>query len=178
MPPSEPTEIESFTAWHPMLVALLEFYMPEGWQLLPEFLLNRLPQRVDLVVLRLLHQKAGAPRKIHSIFDYLRPHTLIEHKGPTDDLEPADALTLLGYATQYMRLSRLSDPAELCLMVVCDRIVPGFVEQIERLRGTLAPQGAGLWRGEIAGMMLHGVETREACRAGASGCCMRSRGRT
>jgi hypothetical protein len=108
----ELSEIESTTAWHPMLVALLEFYLPAGWQLLPEFLLTRLPQRVDIVVVRRVQETAGKPRKIHSILDHLHLHTLIEHKGPTDDLEPGDALTLLGYAAQYMRMVKVSDPAE------------------------------------------------------------------
>lgn len=56
--PEAPPPPESVTAWHPMLVALLEIYLPSGWQLIPE----------------------------------------------------------------------------LCLMVVCDRITPGFVEQIRRLQ--------------------------------------------
>jgi hypothetical protein len=166
--PESPEAEQSTTAWHPMLVALLEFYLPAGWRLHPELLLNRLPRRVDIVILRRIGEAAGAVRKIHSIFDYLRPHTLIEHKGPTDDLEPGDALTLLGYAAQYMRLAKVSDPKELCLMVVCDHIPPGFVAQVKRMRGTLAAAGNGLWRGEIAGMLLHGVETRKACRASPS----------
>jgi hypothetical protein len=161
-------ETESFTAWHPMLIALLEFYLPSGWKLLPELLLSRLPQRVDIVVLRRTDMSAAAPRKLHSVFDYLRPHTLIEHKGPTDDLEPGDALTLLGYACQYMRLTKISDPEQLCLMVLCDRIPPGFVEQVKRMDGTLSPTGGGLWQGRVAGLAIHGVEIREAYRAGAT----------
>lgn len=164
----ESSEIESVTAWHPMLVALLEFYLPGGWKLLPELLLSRLPQRVDIVVLRLTEAVAGPPRKLHSVFDHLRPYTLIEHKGPTDDLEPWDALTLLAYAGQYMRLAKVSDPDEVCLMVLCDRIPFGFVEQVKRMGGTFAALGAGLWRGQMAGMLLRGIETREAYRASPS----------
>jgi hypothetical protein len=131
------------------------------------FRLNRMPLRVDIVLLRLVGEAEGAVRKLHSIFDHLRPHTLIEHKGPTDDLEPEDLLALLSYATQYMRLVKLVDPAELCLMVVCDRIPASFVRQVERHKGTLTPLGQGqegLWRGEISGFRLHGVEARHACR--------------
>jgi len=164
----ESPETESFTAWHPMLVALLEFYLPEGWQLLAEHLLSRLPQRVDIVVLRLVDATAGPARKLHSVFDHLRPHTLIEHKGPTDDLEPGDALTLLGYAGQYMRLARVGDPGEVCLMVICDHIPNGFVRQVERMDGTFQPVGAGLWRGKMAGLLLRGIETRVACRTDPS----------
>lgn len=155
---------ESVTAWHPMLVALLEFYLPSGWRLTPELLLNRMPLRVDIVVLRLVNEPSGNARKLHSIFGHLRHHTLIEHKGPTDDLEPEDLLTLLAYGALYMRHNKLLDPDELCLMVVADRIPSGFVRQVERHRGTFAPLGGGLWRGELNGFSLHGVETREAFR--------------
>ncbi len=67
-----------------------------------------------------------------------------------------------------MRIFRISDPAQLCLMVLCDRIPRGFVKQVERMDGTFAPVGGGLWRGKMAGLLLHGVETREACRASPS----------
>jgi len=50
-------------------------------------------------------------------------------------------------------------------MVICDRIPSGFVRQIERLGGTLTPVGSGLWRGQLAGLLLHGVEIREASRS-------------
>jgi hypothetical protein len=75
---------------------------------------------------------------------------------------------LLGYGAQYMRLKKLKDPAELCLMVVCDRITPGFVEQVARLQGHIAQVGKGLWRGELAGAVLHGVETGKASERGPS----------
>jgi len=89
------------------LVALLEMYLPLGWLLIPELLLARLPQRIDIVILEMVGSAPGPVRKLHSIFDYLRPHTLIEHKGPTDDLAGEDALVLLGYGAQYMRLKKI-----------------------------------------------------------------------
>jgi hypothetical protein len=155
---------EALTVWHPMLVAVLEHCLPAGWQLIPELLLSRLPQRVDIVILELVGTAPGPPRKLRGIFDFLRPHTLIEHKGPTDDLTGEDALVLLGYGAQYMRLKKLKDPAELCLMVVCDRIGSAFVEQVERLGGCFTKVGKGLWRGELAGAVLHGVEAGEASK--------------
>jgi hypothetical protein len=149
-----------------MLVAALETYLPSGWQLIPELLLSRLPQRVDIVILELVGSAPGVARKLLSIFNFLRPHTLIEFKGPTDDLAAEDALVLLAYAAQYMRLKKLKDPAELCLMVVADRIPPAFVEQMERLQGSFTHVDKGLWRGELAGAVLHGVETGPASERG------------
>jgi hypothetical protein len=42
-------------------------------------------------------------------------------------------------------VAKVRDPADLCLMVVCDRIPRGFVEQIERHDGTFTSVGGGLW---------------------------------
>jgi hypothetical protein len=160
--PETPSTPEALTAWHPMLVAALETYLPSGWQLFPEFLLSRLPQRVDIVILELVGTAPGIACKLLSIFNFLRPHTLIEFKGPTDDLAAEDALVLLAYGAQYMRVKKLKDPAELCLMVIADRIPPAFVEQINRLQGSFTQMDKGLWRGELAGAVLHGVETGPA----------------
>ncbi|HZH03589.1 MAG TPA: hypothetical protein VEY30_07370 [Myxococcaceae bacterium] len=79
--PEAPLPPESLTAWQPMLVLVLESFLPSGWQLLPELLLSRLPQRVDIVILELVGTAPGVAHKLLSIFDFLRPHTLIEHKG-------------------------------------------------------------------------------------------------
>lgn len=164
--PETPPAPEALTAWHPMLVTLLEIYLPSGWQLIPELLLNRLPQRIDIVILELVGSAPGVPHKLHSIFDFLRPHTLIEHKGPTDDLAAEDALVLVAYGAQYMRLKKLKDPTELCLMVIADRIPPAFVGQVARMQGRLTLVDKGLWRGQLAGAVLHAVETGEAAQRG------------
>ena len=169
IPPSEDdATFEPVTAWHPMLVAVLEKFLPTGWKLLPELLLRRLPQRVDIVLLRQEGIAPGTARKLLSVFDYLRPHTLIEQKGPTDDLAAEDALVLLGYASQYMVLTHLRDPGLLELMVIADSIPAAFVDQIERLGGHFEPLQGGLWHGQLAGFELHGVATRDAFKSAPS----------
>ena len=163
-----PEAAEALTAWHPLLVLTLDTYLPLGWMLIPELLLTRLPQRVDIVVLQLVSQTPGVATKLHSIFDHLRPHTLIEYKSPEDNLAGEDALVLLGYGAQYMRLKKLKDPGEVCLMVIADRIGDGFVSQVERLGGWFVRAGQGLWRGKLAGAALHGVETGIAAKRSPS----------
>lgn len=165
MPTEDPdstktAETTSRTAWHPMLVSVFERFLPNGWRIIPELLLNRLPQRVDIVVIRLEGTATSPVRKLHSIFDYLGKHTLIEFKGPTDDLGAFDALTLLGYGCQYMAMNKVVEPNDMRLMVVADRISRPFVQQIERMAGTLVAKGNGLWQGHVAGLSLHGVELR------------------
>jgi hypothetical protein len=54
----------------------------------------------------------------------------------------------------------------MCLMMIADRIPPGVVAQIERHHGRFEAEGGGLWRGEIAGLTLRGVETRAAYAGG------------
>ncbi len=160
------TEFEPVTAWHPMLVALLDAFLPSGYELIPELLLTRLPLRLDILIVRKLEEAAGQPKKIHSILDYLSLHTVIEHKGPTDVLSGEDALVLLAYATQYMRLRKVKEPLDVRLMVVADRISGVFVKQLERHGGTFERFAQGLWRGQVAGFQLHGVETGEAFKRG------------
>jgi hypothetical protein len=156
-----PPDFEPVTAWHPMLVALLEAYLPPGYTLTPELVLTRLPQRIDIVIIQKTGEPAGKARKIHAILDYLAVHTLIEHKGPTDKLTGEDALVLTGYAAQYMRLRKVDEPADVMLMVVADRMSSAFVKRIEKMGGSFGKLDAGLWRGKILGCTLHGVATGE-----------------
>jgi hypothetical protein len=156
------------TAWHPLLVFTIERFAPADRQVLVEFSLNRLPQRVDIVLIEQRDVPALPARKLRSIFDHLRKHTLIEYKGVTDDLDRSDVLVLLAYAGQYMAMQEVFDPEDMCLMVVADRIPAVFVEQVERLAGTFEAVGKGLWCGRLAGLPLHGVELREAYKTGSS----------
>jgi hypothetical protein len=156
------------TAWHPMMVFTMEQVAPADRKILYEFSLNRLPQRVDIVIIEQKDVPAKPPHKLLSIFGHLQKHNLIEYKGTTDDLEAADLLTLLAYAAQYMVMHGMLDPAEICLMVLADSIPGSFVKQVERMEGSFAAVGSGLWRGRLCGFTLHGVELREACKHGPS----------
>ena len=148
---------------------LIERFLPTGYRLVAEFLLSRLSQRADIVVVR-LEGEPGPVEKIHSILDYLAAHTIIEYKGPTDDLAGEDVLVLLGYAFQYMRRTKLQDPGDVCLMVVADRITKSFLAQAKRSGMELGRGAAasGIWRGRFAGFVVHGVETGKVATSGPS----------
>ena len=62
----------------------------------------------------------------------------------------------------------VSEPEQMCLMVIADRIPKSFVDQVKRMKGTFVSVGNGLWRGSLAGLPLHGVELSEAYKAGPS----------
>jgi hypothetical protein len=69
---------------------------------------------------------------------------------------------LLGHGYQYMRIAQVTDPAEVCLMVVADRIPASFLAQLALCRAELVEHEHGLWLGHAGGFVLHGVETRKA----------------
>ena len=156
------------TAWHPLLVFAMEHLAPANRKVLPEYPLSRLPQRVDIVVIEQADVPAAPVRKLRRIFDHTKKRTLIEYKGVTDDLEPSDVFVLLGYACQYMTMNDVNVLGDMCLMVMADRIPASFVARLEQMRGTFESVGNGLWRGELAGLSLHGVELREAYKTGPS----------
>jgi hypothetical protein len=51
-------------------------------------------------------------------------------------------------------------------VVIADRIPPTFVDQVARLKGSFTQVDKGLWQGELAGAVLHGVETGKAAQRG------------
>jgi hypothetical protein len=156
------------TPWHPLFALAIMRFAPKDRETSSEVSLSRLPLRVDIVVIQRENAAPAMAHKFRSIFDHTRKHTLIEYKGVTDDLEPADVFTLLAYAGLYMRERGVFDPEDVCLMVVADRIPKGFVEQIQRMKGEFVPVGNGLFEGHICGLPLHGVELSEAYKAGPS----------
>lgn len=75
---------------------------------------SRTACQADVVVKR-ENVAPAITHKFRSIFDHLGKHTLIEYKGVTDDLEPADVFTLSSYAGLYMHERQVYEPNEMCL---------------------------------------------------------------
>lgn len=150
-----------YTAWHPMLVVLLEHVLPAGFfQCIPEFQLSREPLRIDVVIVRRTRPgKPPPPHLLASVVAGLADHTLVHFKGPTDELERDDARMLLAYALQYMVVARVDDPAPLALRVVASRLTPRFVAGLNALGCTLRSAGEGVHEGHLLGFPVRAVET-------------------
>ncbi|AUX46385.1 hypothetical protein SOCE26_078910 [Sorangium cellulosum] len=150
--------VRVYTAWHPVLVALLEHVLPEGWyQCISEFQLAREPLRVDIVILR--RSRRGAPprpRLLTSVVGELAEHTLVHFKGPTDELERDDARMLLAYA---LVVAEIDDPGAVALRVLAPRLTPRFTEALRSLGCTLTPTGPGTQEGRLGVFPLRVVET-------------------
>jgi hypothetical protein len=150
-----------YTAWHPMLVALLEHVLPGGfYQCISEFPLSREPLRIDIVVVR--RSRPGTPPAPHllvSIVGDLADHTLVHFKGPTDELERDDARMLFAYALQYLVVAELDDPALVALRVVASRLTPRFEEALSLLGCELTATAPGVHEGRLGVFPLRVVET-------------------
>jgi hypothetical protein len=150
-----------YTAWHPVLVALLEHVLPGGfYKCISEFQLSREPLHIDVVVVR----RSGpgtppAPRLLASVLGELADHTLVHFKGPTDELERDDARMLFAYALQYLVVSELDDPALVALRVVASRLTPRFVEALKLLGCTLTTTASGVHEGRLGVFPLRMIET-------------------
>jgi hypothetical protein len=149
------------TAWHPLLVMLLELLLPrDHWKVLAEHALTREPRRIDVVIVRRRDASAWRPRHLRSVLDELRAHNLVHFKGATDELEVVDALQLLSYAYQYMALHGLHHTDALSLRVVAPTLTPRFRAQLRVLGGAVIETSVkGVHTGHVQGISLRVVET-------------------
>ncbi|MFO0606089.1 MAG: hypothetical protein U0324_23145 [Polyangiales bacterium] len=174
-PPPSPAPLDAIddaslthlrTAWHPLLVLLLELLLPgDLWRVAAEYVLTREPRRIDAVIVRRVADAAARwhPEYLRSVLDGLREHNVVHFKGATDALERADALQLLSYAFQYMALEGVEGPGDLSLRVVAPTLTPRFRAQVEALGGALTSTAApGVWDGALNGFALRVVETSVA----------------
>jgi hypothetical protein len=169
MDPPPPTDLLQHaahlrTAWHPMLILLLEMLLPpDQWQVVAEYALTREPRRIDAVIVRRVDVRDWHPEYLRSLLDDLLPHNLVHFKGATDDLERTDAPQLLSYAYQYMALEGLQSPADISLRVVAPTLTPRFLTQLEALDGVLVETAErGVHVGRVQGFVLRVVETSVA----------------
>jgi hypothetical protein len=150
------------TAWHPLLVMLLELLLPpEHWQVVAEYPLTREPRRIDAVIVRRLDDDAGwQPQYLRSVLADLSAHNLVHFKGATDALDRSDALQVLSYALQYAIAERLEALDVLTLRVVAPTLTPRFQAQWLALGGTLSPSTTpGVHEGRLLGLATRVVET-------------------
>ena len=162
-PPADDTHLR--TAWHPLLVLLLELLLPgELWQVIAEYALTREPRRIDAVIVRRVADATQwHPEYLRSVLDRLAEHNIVHFKGATDALERADALQLLSYAYQYMALEGLEATASVALRVVAPTLTPRFHAQVIALGGAIAETAVrGVHDGTFNGFALRVVETSVA----------------
>ena len=163
-PPPAPRPPSARTAWHPLFVELLRLVLPSrGWQVSPEVPLTREPLRLDVLVVRRL-QRAPLPTLLRPEVERFGAFTLVHFVSPSDEPEADDALALLAYGCQFVRLQGSQGrmvQGQVVLFVVCSSLTPRYVAALERLEGRLARVERGPWQGVVAGFRLEVVETSQ-----------------
>jgi len=173
------------TFWHPPAVTLIEVALPEEFVLDAEFQLRRLPQRIDLLIIRRAAKVQTGFSFLPALLSQLTDVTLVEFKGGTDMVQSHDPGVLLGYACQYEQLwlaeqarrhkrsrSRQAPAAdtppppepsrpELSMGFIAPRLTASFLKGLAEWGGALEPLRPGLFRGMLANKPLFFIETEE-----------------
>lgn len=178
------------TFWHPPAVTLIDVALPEQFVLHTEFSLRRLPQRIDLLIIR---REAPSPASfpfLPALLSQLTEITLLEFKGGTDAVQADDPSILLGYACQYeqhwraeearrLKLQRRRDKQdkrpviepgverslpELSMGFIAPRLTPAFLRGLASWGGGLELLRPGLHLGRLASRSLFFIETEEIWR--------------
>ena len=152
-------------AWHPLFILLIEHLVSRDWyRVIPELQLTREPLRLDALVVRKEREGAAPPpTHLHSVLDDLRDHNVVHFKGPSDELERADALQLLAYCAQSMILEGVYEPTRVSIRVVAPALTRRFTEQVEAMHGELRPTTLkGVYDGRLGCFALRVVETSVA----------------
>ena len=183
--PSQPK-----TFWHPPAVTLIEGALPENYNLETEFSLRRLPQNIDLLIIR--GKEAAEPPAdpfLPALVTQLKDITLVEFKGGTDSVDGGDPDVLLGYACQYKQHLRaeakrekskkkkkrdtghqeeasLPDVhGELALGFIAPRLTAAFQEGLKEWGETLRCERPGLHVGRLGRHALFFIETEVVWKA-------------
>jgi hypothetical protein len=155
------TRLRVHTAWHPLIVTLIEHILPHDWyRCISEYQLTREPLRVDIVIVRRSREGNPPPlRLLTSILGDLAHDTLVHFKGPSDELERDDARMLLAYALHYLVVEKIDDPKQVALRVVAARMTPRFVEALRSHGCALVETAEGVHEGKLGEFPIRVVET-------------------
>jgi hypothetical protein len=154
--------VQRRTAWHPIFVFTLRQVLPRGgFTVRSELQLNHQPLRVDIVIVR-RGQRGVLPRLMQALVRRFGPITLIEFKGPTDPLKPADFQRLLAYAELYCLQAGIKEPRQVHLMMVATRLPRAVVRMMEAYGGRVAQEAPGVWAVRGLAHPLYCIETRAA----------------
>jgi len=153
------------TAWHPLFYLVLEEFLPVHlFFIFFEWLLNKEPSRLDVVVVRRFNKDMKwRPSFLRSFLACLGPEdTLIEFKGPNHSVRAIDLDHFLAKAYLYkVEAFKKGEKPRIDLAMVFNKLTPSLVRGIEEGGGRLvAMEGMrGLHRVEGLAFPLVLMET-------------------
>lgn len=150
------------TWWHPLLVQLLDYELGTAYQVFDELPVGRMPLRLDILLVR---RESGEPseaarRDLSALLPLLNRFTLIEFKGPTDQVERGDLAQLLGCAyLWHSQQETLLASRDVSLIVVAPRQTAPFHAEVAALGGKAVQDEPGILRVEAMPFRTWLVET-------------------
>jgi hypothetical protein len=159
------------TGWHPLLVRVLNYELSSAYQVLDELPVGKMPLRVDILLVRRATGQLSdtAPRDLSVLLPLLNRFTLMEFKGPTDQLQAGDLAQLLGcsllwHSQQQERIGA----ADISLIVVAPKMTTAFREELALLNAEAFEAEAGVFRVEGLPFAAWVVETDPIAERGGS----------
>ncbi len=136
-------ERKPYTPWHPLFVAMAQYVYRHRYTVHGEYQLTSWPLRADIVLIE-KEDPTGPLLRVPAIGKRLGPrYTLLELKGPTDDLECLDLPMLISYAGLLEVKERVAEPTDIHLMVVASALHPAFRRRVEQAGGHLVQHDRG-----------------------------------
>jgi hypothetical protein len=159
------------TGWHPLLVRVLNYELSSAYQVVDELPVGKMPLRVDILLVRRATGQLSdtAARDLSVLLPLLNRFTLVEFKGPTDQLETGDFAQLLGcsllwHSQQQERIGA----ADISLIVVAPRITTAFRDEMALLNAQAFEAEPGVYRVEGLPFSAWVVETDPIAERGGS----------
>ncbi len=158
-----------YTPWHPLFVAMVQYVYRHRYTVHGEYQLTSWPLRADVVLIE-KEDLAGPLPRVPAIGRRLGPrYTLLELKGPTDDLEGLDLPMLISYAGLLEVKERVANPSDIHLMVIASALGSAFRRRVEQAGGHLVQQDRGQFL--VDGLMypLYCIESGPASETAGNG---------
>ena len=148
---TEEEKVRPFTPWHYLVAAVFEFLLrPRGYQVESFIKVGQLPLEIDIVVIRKPRARTKDFERLDVIFERLGPVTVIEYKGPDDELQIDDFDRLLAYTLLYRRREGIRRYSHLTTMTISSGIGRNYRRALRAEGITLKHEARGVYHGQGA----------------------------
>ena len=140
-----------YLPWHYMVAGVFEFLLrPRGYKVDSFVKVGTLPLEIDIVVVHQPQARSTDFERLDFIFQRLGPVTVIEYKGPDDDLVIGDFDRLLAYALLYRMKQKIARYADMTTMTISAKLGETYKQALRAEGIALVKEADGVYRGDGA----------------------------
>ena len=168
-----------YLPWHYMVAGVFEFLLrPRGYKVDSFVKVGTLPLEIDIVVVHQPQARSTDFERLDYIFKRLGPVTVIEYKGPDDDLAIADFDRLLAYALLYRMKQKIARYADITTMTISAKLGETYKQALKAEGIELVQEADGVYRGDGALFRHFAIAVDELPKEEVLGRCSPWAGRT